>query len=82
MAQVGRHCLARAKLSKIPVVMYTVLSSLATCGRLGAATVAAAGVLFWHAASWHATSIARVARRRDASRLVSRASVVVGDRRV
>jgi len=63
-------------------VMYTVLSSLATCGRLGAATVAAAGVLFWHAASWHATSIARVARRRDASRLVSRASVVVGDRRV
>ena len=60
--------------------MYNVLSSLATCGRLG---VAAAGVLFvWHAASWHATSIARVARRRDASRLVSRASVVVGDRRV
>jgi len=49
-------------------VMYTVLSSLAACGRLG---VAAAGVLFWHAASWHATSIARVARRRDASRLVS-----------
>ena len=30
------------------VVMYTVLSSLAACGRLG---VAAAGVLFWHAAS-------------------------------
>ena len=29
-------------------VMYTVLSSLAACGRLG---VAAAGVLFWHAAS-------------------------------
>ena len=65
-------------------VMYNVLSSLATCGRLGAATVAAAaaGVFVWHAASWHATSIARVARRRDASRLVSRASVVVGDRRV
>jgi len=59
--------------------MYTVLSSLAACGRLG---VAAAGVLFWHAASWHATSIARIARRRDASRLVSRASVAVGDRRV
>ena len=36
--------------------------------------VAAAGVFVWHAASWHATSIARVARRRDASRLVSRAS--------
>ena len=63
-------------------VMYTVLSSLATCGRLGAATVAAAGMFVWHAASWHATSIARVARRRDASRLVSRVSVVVGDRRV
>jgi len=34
--------------SDITIVMYTVLSSLAACGRLG---VAAAGVLFWHAAS-------------------------------
>jgi len=34
--------------AKFIVVMYTVLSSLAACGRLG---VAAAGVLFWHAAS-------------------------------
>ena len=44
--------------------MYTVLSSLAACGRLG---VAAAGVLFWHAASWHATSSMRrtLARRQQ-----------------
>ena len=33
----------------------------------------------WHAASWHATSIARVARRRDASRL-SQSSVSSGRR--
>ena len=62
------HALVSIKGVASMSVMYTVLSSLAAGGRLG---VAAAGVLFWHAASWHATSIARVARRRDASRLVS-----------
>ena len=54
-------------------VMYTVLSSLATCGRLGAATVAAAGVLFWHAASWHAiSSMRRTLARRQQTKSVER----------
>jgi len=46
--QKGTRNLTIAKRSRVSCVMYTVLSSLAACGRLG---VAAAGVLFWHAAS-------------------------------
>ena len=50
--------------------MYTVLSSLAVCGRLG---VAAAGVLFWHAASWHAiSSMRRTLARRQQTESVER----------
>jgi len=55
-------------------VMYNVLSSLAACGRLGAA-----GVFVWQAAS-DTRPVARVARWRDASRL-SQSSVSSGRRR-
>ena len=53
-------------------VMYTVLSGLAACGRLGVA--AAAGVFVWHAARG-TRPVARVVRWRDASRL-SQLSVI------
>ena len=52
--------------------MYTVLSGLAACGRLGVA--AAASVFVWQAASG-TRLVARVARWRDASRL-SQSSII------